>query len=224
MLSTTLAKLFANVHFKVRFGNNFEWYSHLPIGSIVKKHVVAINTQQPTSEITLSVNRLARLHFGVATCEALIIGAFVQAALKPGRRYFQRVRRMNKVFHVEDRAQMKTHIRAIIVGYTLRLINENTHDRLVFRAGDLAMNQLEAMVDCDPFSDLLNPLRNRVFSHSYPQSSFAQKKKWARTHRTRPCAFEQAVDYTESICLKQPEVECLGLSDSSTSRTHFTGP
>src|SRR5437764_8659921 len=37
-----------------------------------------------------------------------------------------------------------------------------------------------------------------------PSEGFVQKKKWARTHRTRPRAFEQAMNYTERATIKQP--------------------
>jgi hypothetical protein len=38
------------------------------------------------------------------------------------------------------------------VGHTLRLVNEYTNNRLVLGAGYFGVNQLEAMVDCHPFS------------------------------------------------------------------------
>jgi hypothetical protein len=35
------------------------------------------------------------------------------------------------------------------------------------------------------------------------EKTFAQKKKWARTHRTKTPRFEQAVNYTERLLGKQ---------------------
>jgi hypothetical protein len=59
---------------------------------------------------------------------------------------------MNEVFHVQNRPEMNAHCGAILVGHTLRLINEYTNNRLVLGAGYLGVHQLEAMVDCDSFS------------------------------------------------------------------------
>jgi hypothetical protein len=59
---------------------------------------------------------------------------------------------MYEVFHVQNRPEMSAHFRAILVGHTLRLINEYTNNRLVLGAGYFGVNQLEAMVDCDSFS------------------------------------------------------------------------
>ena len=83
-LSTTFAKLAANVYLEIRLGNDIERYSHLPICPIVKEHVAAINTQQTTSKISLPVYWLASFHFGITASKALVIGSFVQAALKSG--------------------------------------------------------------------------------------------------------------------------------------------
>jgi len=99
-------KLLTNVHFKIRFGNNVEWNSHFPIGSVFKKYVVALNAQQATSEITLTLNWLAGLHLGVTPGETLVIGPFVESAFQPWGRNFQSVGRMNKVFDVQNRSQM----------------------------------------------------------------------------------------------------------------------
>jgi len=48
------------------------------------------------------------------------------------------------------------------------------------------------------------------------EKPFAQKKKWARTHRTRPPRFEQAVNYTERKLGKQVAV-------FGCSARHFRG-
>jgi hypothetical protein len=52
------------------------------------------------------------------------------------------------------------------VGYTVRLINEYTNNWLVLGAGYFGVNQLEAMIDCHPFSQSLNPCCNRFVSHA----------------------------------------------------------
>src|SRR6476619_6243027 len=82
---------------------------------------------------------------------------------------------------------MSAHVGAIFVGYTLRLVNKNTNYRLVVGAGDFDVYELETVVDCDLFSYLLNACCNRIISHRSRLCRYvAQKKKWARTHRTTP--------------------------------------
>src|SRR5262249_49141861 len=101
---------------------------------------------------------------------------------------------------------MGADFRTVLVGYTLRLVNENANNRLVLRAGNFCVHQLEAMVDCYSFSQFLNPCCNRFVRHAAPSERISpQKKKWARTHRTRTRAFEQAVNYTERVRVRQLE-------------------
>src|SRR6185295_7986468 len=198
------AQLLAYVYLDVRLGYQIQRNTHLPAGSILKKHVVALDSQQTTAKIALAVNRLPRLHLRVATGEAFEVGAFIKAAFEPRRRYFQGVGRVDEIFHVQNRAQVSTHFRAILVGDTLRLINEYTNNRLVLGAGYLGVYQLKAMIDCDSFSYLLNPLSNRLVSHLSPSDGSRPKRKSGReTHRTRPRAFEQAANYTERATFKQ---------------------
>jgi hypothetical protein len=59
---------------------------------------------------------------------------------------------VNKVFHIQNRPEVNADFRAILVGYALRFVNEYTNNRLVLGAGYFGVNQLEAMVDCHPFS------------------------------------------------------------------------
>src|SRR5215213_1200975 len=66
---------------------------------------------------------------------------------------------------------MSAHSGAIFVGHTLRLINKNANDRLVIRAGHFGVHKLETVVDCDSFSQLLNPCCNRFICHGFPPSS-----------------------------------------------------
>jgi len=171
------AQLLANIHFYIRLRNRIQRNTHLPAGSILKKHVVALDSQQTTSKIALSVNRLPRLHLRVATGEAFEIGAFIKAAFESGGRYFQRVGRMDEIFHVQNRAQVRAYFGAILVGDTLRLINEYTNNRLVLGAGYLGVHQLKAMVDCDSFSKFLNPFCNRFVVHFTLLRVLAPKEK-----------------------------------------------
>ena len=95
---------------------------------------------------------------------------------------------MDEIFDIQNRPQMSAHFRAILMGYTVRLINEDTNNRLVLGAGYFGVNQLEAMVDCDSFSQFLNPCCNRFVSHCHPPKVSPQKKKWARNPPDKtPC-------------------------------------
>jgi hypothetical protein len=88
------------------------------------------------------------------------------------------------------------------VSYAVRLVNKDADDRLVFRPGDLGVHEFQSVVDCDAFSDCLHTLFNRTRAHGpsevCSEKLLAQKKKWARTHRTIPPRFEQVVNYTET--------------------------
>jgi hypothetical protein len=111
---------------------------------------------------------------------------------------------MNEILDIQNRTQMKADARAIFVRYSLWFINEHPDDWLVVRPGDLGMNQLDTVVNRDVFGDCPYPFLNRTGTHArLPKRSLAQKKKWARTHRTRPPCFEQAVDYTETYLVTQ---------------------
>src|SRR5258705_1643787 len=87
---------------------------------------------------------------------------------------------MNEVFHIQNCPQMNTDFRAVFVGNTLRLINENPNNRFVRGTSNLRVHQLEAVVDCHPFSDFLNPSCNRSVCHSLPSSGLPPKRKSGR--------------------------------------------
>src|ERR1043166_6913267 len=111
---------------------------------------------------------------------------------------------MDEIFDIQNRPQMSAHFRAILVGYTVRLINEYENNWLVLGAGYFGVNQLEAMIDCHPFSQFLNSCCNRFVSHCHLRGSRPKRKSGRETHRTRPRAFEQAVNYTETKGFRQP--------------------
>src|SRR6267378_7842201 len=99
---------------------------------------------------------------------------------------------MNKIFDVQDGAQLMTNFRAVVMGYASRLINEQAYYGTAFGAGDFGVNQLESVVDGRLLGNLAHPLCNRPWVHDCLSASrelalpLAQKKKWAKTHRTNP--------------------------------------
>src|ERR1041385_3211761 len=145
------AQLLVYIYFQIRLRNRIQRNTHVAAGSIFKNHVVAVDSDQATAEVALAVDWLARLHLRVAAGEAFEVGAFIKASFESRRRNFQRVRRGDEIFHVQNRAQVHAYFGAILVGDTLWLINENTNNRLVLGAGYLGVPQLKAMVDCDLF-------------------------------------------------------------------------
>jgi hypothetical protein len=146
------AKFLTHIHFQIRLCYRIQRNTHRPAGSILKNHVVALDSKQATAEIALAVNRLARLHLRVAAGEAFEVGALVKASFESWRRNFQSVGSVDEVFHVQNRAEVNAYFGAILVGNTLRLINEYTNNRLVLGTGYLGVHQLKAMIDCDSFS------------------------------------------------------------------------
>src|SRR5712692_442822 len=99
---------------------------------------------------------------------------------------------MNKIFDVQDGAQLITNFRAVVMGYASRLINEQTHYRIAFRTGDFGVNQFNSVVAGRLLGNLAHPLCNRPWIHDCLSASrelalpLAQKNKWAKTHRTNP--------------------------------------
>src|SRR5215203_4201866 len=71
---------FIYVHFQVRFSNHIQRNTYLPTGSIFKKDVIAVHSQQPASEVALPANGLARFHLRLAACESFEIGRLIQAS------------------------------------------------------------------------------------------------------------------------------------------------
>src|SRR6185503_17992353 len=69
LLTLCAAQVLAYVYFQIRLRNPVQRNPHLPAGSIVKKHVVAVYSKQATPEIALAVDRLPRLHLRVAAGE-----------------------------------------------------------------------------------------------------------------------------------------------------------
>src|SRR5689334_5883681 len=147
-LMTWAAQLLRNVYFQIRLRNRIQRNTHLAAGSIFKNHVVAIDSDQTTAEVALAVDGLARLNLRVAAGEALEVGALIKASFESRRRNFQRIGSVDEIFHVQNRAQVHAYCGAILVGNTLRLVNEYTNNRLVLGTGYLGVHQLKAMVDC----------------------------------------------------------------------------
>src|SRR5262245_37154550 len=106
---TSPAQFLVYINFQVGLGNQIQRNTHLPVSSILKEHVVAVDSQQAAPEIALSVNRLALFHLRLAARETFEVSSFVQAPLQSRRRYFEGVGSMNEVFHIQNRPQVNAH-------------------------------------------------------------------------------------------------------------------
>src|SRR5262245_59595975 len=73
LVSACAVKFFVDVEFEIGFSYPVQRNSDLPVSSIVKQHVVSINSQQRPPEVPLSVDWLASLHLRLASCKTLVI-------------------------------------------------------------------------------------------------------------------------------------------------------
>jgi hypothetical protein len=185
------------VQLQVSLSDGIESDVYATARPIFKNHFIAIDSNEPAPEIALAIDRPAGSHFCQTTGETLVIRTLVKTPLETGRRYFQRIGRMNEVFDVQDRANVQTYFRTILVSHSRRLVDEDANDGLIIRAGDFSVYQFESVIYRDSLSKCLYSLFNRTRAHNAPSKKApAQKKKWARTHRTIPPRFEQVVNYT----------------------------
>src|SRR5437870_667637 len=75
---------------------------------------------------------------------------------------------------------------------------------MTLRSCDFCVNQLKSVVDGRLLSKMTNALCNRPLIHGFNRS-FAQKKKWAKTHRTTHPKIREEGNYTERIAVKQTQ-------------------
>src|ERR1700752_54948 len=170
-------KFLFDVYFQVCFRYQIQRHAHAAVCPVFKNHFVAVEPHQTPPEIALAVDRLPGLQLRVTTGEAFVIGRLIKPTLQPGRRYFQCVGSVDEVFHIQNGTQVCADFGTILVGYTLRLVNKYTDNRLVLGACNFRVHQLEAMVDCHLFSQFLNPCRNRIVSHATLRPHSRPKKK-----------------------------------------------
>ena len=205
LVSASPAEFLVNVYFQIGLLDPIEWYSDLPISTIVKQYVVTIDAQQRPAKVPLTVNWLASLHLRLTSNKPLKIRAFVKPSFQSRGGYLQRVGGVDEVFNVENCSEMNADIGAIFVGYTVRLINENSDNRLVFGTCHFGMHEFQTVVDCHLFSQLMNAFGNRLFTHwaNLGPASRPKEKVGANPPDETPC-FEQAVNYRGRSVLRQP--------------------
>ena len=198
-------KLCFNIYFQVSLDDCVKRYTDAPARFIFKDDLIALYAKDLTAKVALAVDGLARFHLRRMARETLVILPFVEPALQTRRGDFQRIRRMDEVFHIQNGADVQADLRAILVGYAVRLVNKKANDGLAFGACDFGVNQLQPVLRRHTLGNLSDTLSNRTLTHLQTRSfklvqmALTQKKKWARTHRMKPPRFEQAEDYTESV-------------------------
>ena len=94
------AQLLFNVHFQICLRDQIQRNLHATVSTVVKNHFIAFKSQQPAAKVALPVDGLASFQFRVIAREALVIGAFIKPTIDSGRRNFERVSRVNKIFDV----------------------------------------------------------------------------------------------------------------------------
>src|SRR6185369_5149547 len=96
---------------------------------------------------------------------------------------------------------MRADFRAILVGYTLRLINKDTNNGFVLGAGNFRVHQLEAMVESDSFRQLLDACRNRIVPHCHLRTLSPPKEKvGANPPDETPCLRASGELYGKGLC------------------------
>jgi hypothetical protein len=159
-----------DVDFQVRFRDVANRNPYSAAGVIFKNYFAVSQPYDSAAKVPLVLNRRATFDFREMSRKPLVIRRPVQPALDPGTGNFQCVSRVDEILHVQHSAQVMTHIRAIVVRDTSRLVNEHSDYRVAFRAGDFRVNQFDAVVDGGLLGKFLNALCNRPLIHDSCQN------------------------------------------------------
>src|SRR5918911_149182 len=134
------SKLFLYVDLKVRFRDLCEGDADAPARLIFKDYALGFETDDAATKVALAVDCHTGLHTGEVACEALVVLALIEPTLQTRARYFQRISRVDEVFHVQDRADVQADFGTILVRDAFGLVNEDAYDGATFRPGDLRMD------------------------------------------------------------------------------------
>src|ERR1051326_517749 len=99
-----------DIDFQMRFDNCVDRNQYAATGAIIEDHVSSIDSGKPTAKVPLPVYCEARFDPRISAGELLVISQPVQSAFKSRRRNLQRVRRMDKILHVEHCAELIAHL------------------------------------------------------------------------------------------------------------------
>jgi hypothetical protein len=87
---------------------------------------------------------------------------------------------MNEIFYVENRANVRAHLRTILVSYPVWLVNKDADNRFVLRPGDFRVYEFQAVVDCNTFSDCVYAILDGTRPHELLPKKHSPKRKSGR--------------------------------------------
>src|SRR5205823_6361345 len=123
---------------------------------------------------------------------ALVVLRAVKSALQPRRRDFERVRAVDEVFNVQNRADVLAHLRAVLVCDSARLVNEDADYGRARAPGQLHVDEFEAALAGRAFGYLAHARLDRTPFVQSPrsfQNTLARKRKSGpKTHWQRHSA------------------------------------
>src|SRR5215471_3881263 len=151
-----LTKFAIHINFQICLRDRIKGNLYASAGSILDNYVAGFYPGNPAAEISLVADCRTGLNFCGAAGKPFVLGRFIKAALKPGRRNLQRVGRVDEILDVQHGADLRTDFRAIVVRYAAGLINEHSDDRVAFRTGNFGMDHLKSVVDRSLLSNFVN--------------------------------------------------------------------
>lgn len=119
--------------------------------------IILIESDQRAVKIALPRERLCQPDMRGQPGEAFVIRRLVQAAIQSRGTYLQSVCRRDRVFDIEDHADLIADGDAILVSHAAGFININSQNLIAAPAGHFDMNQFESFARSDSLSDFNYP-------------------------------------------------------------------
>src|SRR5262245_19400324 len=101
-------------HVQAAARNQVQWQPMYPPLRSFEQHVRVFDPPQPALERVLVVHSLSNDDLCAPPLEALVIGGIPQRPIQPRRRHLKRVRKGERVFHVENRTDLAVDLLAVV--------------------------------------------------------------------------------------------------------------
>src|SRR6267378_5934918 len=125
----------------------------------IQRQPAFTKTFQPPFKVPVAIHRLPGHQFDAAARKTLVVDCPIQLAVKPRRGNFQHIRpTRHRVFDVENRPELPTEARAILVRHTARLIDEDAEHAGLARAVKLDLDHLKSARGGHPFRNPAHPI------------------------------------------------------------------
>src|SRR5688572_2730293 len=152
-----------------------------PVGRFENDRVL-FDAAQPAFERFLVVHRLAHHHLGEPAGEPHVIASATQWPVEPRRRDFQRVSEGQRIFHVENRAQLPVDLLAILHAHALvrrrgwsGAVDEHTHHVTNCLAPALDVPHFKTPRERDALGNCPNGVQSwRSDPHTFSSASLAR--------------------------------------------------